>query len=73
MEKHRIDFIEGQRLWSDPHYVEIPVMTEDEPRFFIVGMIDDKHWTAVITYRNDNIRIISVRRSRIEEVTLYEG
>ena len=73
LEKHRIDFIEGQRLWSDTHRVEIPVMTEDESRFFIVGMIDDKHWTAVITYRNDNIRIISVRRSRIEEVVLYEG
>lgn len=73
LEKHHIDFIEGQRLWSDLHRIEIPVRTEDESRFFTVGMIDGKHWTAVITYRNDNVRIISVRRSRIEEVTLYEG
>lgn len=73
LEKHRIDFVEAQRLWNDPHRVEIPLRTEDEPRFFIVGMIDDKHWSAVITYKNDNIRIISVRRSRIEEVALYEG
>jgi len=29
--------------------------------------------SSVITYRNDGVRIISVRRSRIEEVEIYEG
>lgn len=28
---------------------------------------------ALITYRNSRIRLISVRRSRPEEVALYEG
>jgi len=37
------------------------------------GRIVAKHWSAVITYRSENIRIISVRRSRPEEVALYEG
>ena len=32
----------------------------------------DKHW-SVITYRSDKIRIISVRRSRTEEVNIYES
>ena len=32
----------------------------------------DKYWSAVITYRSDKIRIISVRRSRTEEVNIYE-
>jgi len=71
--KHGIDFIESQRLWNDPNLLEIPARTEDEPRFIVIGQIEAAHWSAVITYRSDGIRIISVRRSRDEEVVLYEG
>ncbi|MEX2125395.1 MAG: BrnT family toxin [Woeseia sp.] len=71
--KHGIDFIEAQTLWEDPDLLEIPAKTEDEPRFVVIGAVAAKHWSAVITYRGDNIRIISVRRSRDEEVTLYES
>jgi len=39
----------------------------------LIGKIDGKFWSAVVTYRDGNIRIISVRRSRKEEVELYEG
>lgn len=35
-------------------------------------MIDGKHWSAVVTYRGDKTRIISLRRSRKEEVELHE-
>ena len=71
--KHGIDFIEAQRLWDDPNLLEIPARTEDEPRSIVIGEIDARHWSAVITYRADDIRIISVRRSREEEVALYES
>jgi hypothetical protein len=71
--KHGIDFIEAQRLWNDPNLLEIPARTEDEPRLIVIGQIDAKHWSAVITYRDDNIRIISARQSREEEVVLYES
>jgi len=30
----------------------------------VVGCIGEKHWSAVVTCRQENIRIISVRRSR---------
>lgn len=73
LEKHGIDFVQAQELWSDPYLIEIPAKTVDEPRFLIIGRIKKKHWSAVITHRSRNIRIISVRRSRAEEVTLYEG
>ncbi len=53
--------------------LEIPAKTEDEPRFLVIGLVDDKHWSAVITYRGVNIRLISVRRARTEEVKLYES
>jgi len=71
--KHGIDFEEAQALWADPDLVEIHARTEDEPRFIVIGRIADNHWSGVITYRSDAIRIISVQRSRPEEVKLYES
>ncbi|MBE3065437.1 MAG: BrnT family toxin [Spirochaetes bacterium] len=41
--KHGIDFVEAQRIWHDPEFIEIPART------------------------------ISVRRSREEEIAIYEG
>lgn len=71
--KHGIDFIAAQALWEDSNLLEIPAKTSDEPRSLAIGIIDQKHWSAVITYRNGKIRLISVRRSRDEEVKLYES
>jgi uncharacterized DUF497 family protein len=71
--KHGIDFVEAQALWLDDILIDIPARTQDEPRFVVIGIIGAQHWSAVITYREDRIRIISVRRSREEEVMLYEG
>ncbi|WFP50616.1 BrnT family toxin [Methylomonas sp. EFPC3] len=73
LEKHGIDFIDAQVLWNDSRLLQIPAKTEDEPRFLVIGVIKRKHWSAVITYRGNRIRIISVRRSRAEEVKLYES
>lgn len=73
LKKHGIDFVEAQRLWDDSSLLEVPAKTVDEPRYLVIGMIELKHWSAVVTYRNEGIRIISVRRSRIEEVSLYES
>lgn len=71
--KHGIDFNEAQTLWSDPDVLEMPLRTTDEPRYVIIGKIAGKHWSAIVTYRGENIRIISVRRSRKEEIVLYES
>ncbi len=71
--KHGIDFIEAQELWDDPDLIEIPTKNIDELRFIIIGKIKEKHWSGIITYHESNIRIISVRRSRIEEVKIYES
>jgi uncharacterized protein len=72
-QKHDIGFNEAKGLWEDTDYVEIPVKTSDEPRFLVIGKIAEKYWTVVITYRSENIRIISVRRSRKEEIDIYES
>ena len=72
-EKHGIDFIESQALWSDTNILEVKTNFEIEPRYIVIGKINEKYWSAVITYRGENIRIISVRRSRESEVKLYES
>lgn len=71
--KHGIDFIEAQVLWNDPDRVEIPAKTIDELRFLVISKIADKHWSAIITYREEKIRFISARRSRKEEIEIYES
>ncbi len=73
MKKHGIDFVEAQALWEDPDRIEIPAKTTEEPRFILIGKISDKHWSSIFTYRREMIRIISVRRSRREEIEIYEG
>ena len=41
--KHGIDFETAQRLWADAGLVEIPARTTDEPRWLLIGKIDEKH------------------------------
>lgn len=69
--KHGIDFEDAKMLWSGS-FLEFPLRSEDETRFGVIGIIGNRHWTAVITYRETNVRIISVRRSRREEKRVYE-
>lgn len=71
-EKHGIDFGEAQALWLDDNRLEIPARAQDEPRFALIARIQGIAWTAICTMRGENIRIISVRRARKEEVALYE-
>ena len=71
--KHGIDFVEAQALWRDADLIEIPARTTDEPRFLVIGRVKQKHWSAIVTYRGGRIRLISVRRSRVEEVLIYES
>ena len=68
-----MDFVEAQVLWDDPDLVEIPAQTADESRAIVIGKIKGSHWSAIITWREEKIRIISVRRSRKEETEIYES
>jgi uncharacterized DUF497 family protein len=70
--KHGIDFPTVKGLWNDTNRVEIETSYPLEDRNILIGKIGDKHWTAIFTRRADAIRIISVRRSRKQEVNLYE-
>ncbi len=71
--KHSIDFVEAQALWLDGNLLRIAARAGEEQRYVVIGMIAGKHWSAVVTYRRETIRLISVRRSRPQEVQAYEG
>jgi uncharacterized DUF497 family protein len=71
-EKHGIDFVAAQKLWEDINLMTIESSTVTERRHLAIGLIQGKSWTAVYTWRNLNLRLISVRRSRLAEARLYE-
>lgn len=71
--KHGIDFVVAQALWDDPMLLVAPARSTDEERYLAVGLIGDRHWSAIYTVRGDHIRLISVRRSREMEIGYYEG
>ncbi|WP_163372932.1 BrnT family toxin [Endozoicomonas acroporae] len=72
-DKHGIDFDEAQNLWEDESKIVFPASLAGEERFLMIARYKGKHWTAVYTLRGDNIRVISVRRSRTKENTCYEN
>lgn len=71
--KHGIDFEEAKALWDDENSFQADTISQVEERFLVIGGIDGVIWTAVITYRDENARIISVRRARGQEVENYDN
>ena len=74
LDKHGIDFDEAMTLWEDCKLVCLQSKVKtDEVRLLFIGQINTKHWIAIATRIGENIRIISVRRSRKNEVRIYES
>jgi uncharacterized DUF497 family protein len=71
--KHGIDLEKAKDLFQDTQRIEIPANSETEPRFMILGKIENKFWSAICTSRGNTIRFISVRRSRKKEIAIYES
>ena len=70
--KHGIDFRQAQKLWADEFLLRIKAVTAKENRYLFIGQIAEKCYTAIATYRGENVRIISVRRARKKEEEFYE-
>ncbi len=73
LKKHGIDFDQAQVLWDDPNLVTITAKSTDEQRYLIIARLNEQPWSAIVTDRENEIRIVSVRRSRTVEVELYES
>ncbi len=69
--KHGIDLVDAQEIWADTDRLEIPARSLDEARYQVIGRIGTTTWSAFTTYRNEKIRIISVRRARPDEEARY--
>jgi uncharacterized protein len=72
--KHGIDFEEAQAIWDDIDNLTIMARAgaDGEPRLMVIGQIDGKLWSAVITVRQGVVRLISVRGTRQDEKELYD-
>jgi len=70
--KHGIDFERSKSLWLDENRVEIHAPHPVEDRAILIARYLNRVWTAIYTMRGDVIRIISARRARKREVSLYE-
>lgn len=70
--KHGIDFEEAQAIWNDLESIEFLLAFAMESRHMIIGVIGEFYWSAVITYRDAVVRIISVRPARRNERELYD-
>jgi uncharacterized DUF497 family protein len=68
----QIDFESAKSLWEAPDRIEIRAPHPIENRSILIGKIGKHLWSAVYTIRGEAIRIISVRRSKKQEITLYE-
>ena len=73
IEKHGIDFEKAQKIWKDEMMLEVFLNFPDEDRYMCIGKIENKYWSAIVTYREKSVRIISVRRSRKKEIEHYEN
>lgn len=71
--KHGIDFDEAQDIWFDDDAIAVPSNYEGEDRSLLIGSVDGQIWTAIITFRDEVTRIISVRRARKYEEQAYDN
>ena len=72
-EKHKLALSFGDRIFEDDLHIIVPTIREEdgELRFKVIGLVDGKLHTGVFTWRNDQPRLISVRRSNKGEERAY--
>jgi hypothetical protein len=73
LSKHGVPFLFAARVFDDPQRIQSDVSNErdGEQRQKCIGMIDGKMFAVVFTWRGDNRRIISARRTNAKEERQY--
>jgi uncharacterized DUF497 family protein len=75
LKKHKVSFADAEGVFYDPLAIhcEDPY-SENEERFIAVGMGSASQILVVVyTFRDEEIRLISVRRATNREVKEYES
>ena len=65
--KHGVDFLFVQALFDGRPVISAQSPRRDEDRYATTGLIEGRFITAIWTWRNGDVRIISARRARREE------
>ena len=72
-EKHGISFADAVEVLSDPYAITIEDQTSEEQRHITIGLdAIGRILVVVYTWRGDNIRIISARKTTARERVQYE-
>ena len=73
--KHGVPLVFGVRIFADPDVAIVPTIRigDEEERFKAIGMVDGKLWTAIHVWRDDVVRLMSVRRSNAREQRDYDS
>jgi uncharacterized DUF497 family protein len=71
--KHGIDYIFAQSLFDGRFVITAQSPRAGEDRYATTGRIDGRFITAIWTWRNGAVRIISARRARREEEQRYRA
>jgi len=74
-QKYKVSLDFGDRIFADQGHVVLPSIRQrdGEERFKVVGLVDNKLYTGVFTWRGDLPRFISVRRSNKSEERSYRA
>jgi uncharacterized DUF497 family protein len=67
--KHGVPLLFGARVFGDPGAVIVPTVRigDEEERYKAIGLVDGRLWTVIHVWRDEVVRLISVRRSNARE------
>lgn len=72
LKERNLDFIDAQDLFDGRRLLTVLSPRGSEDRWFSIGEINGRFITVVWTWRDDAIRIITMRRARNEEKRKYQ-
>jgi hypothetical protein len=68
-----LDFVDAAALFDGRPALHVPAVRHGEARFLSIAVIGRKLYTVVWTWRGQNRRVISFRRSRDAEERQYRA
>lgn len=74
-EKHGVSLVFGEQVFADPKRVVLSSIRpiDGEDRFKVIGLVEDRLWTAIFVWRGAAVRFVSVRRSNNGEQGNYHS
>ena len=68
-----IDFLRVTSLFDGRPLLTVPTLRGNEERFLSIGLIEEKFFAVIWTWRDGAIRIVTARRARDAEEKQYRA